>query len=274
MDETLLTMILHICASGAMMGIVLFIARRRHFFVRTSNDITMSWVEGVMPFFVFFGAFLLLSPLLITILRIFPDHDQNPVIRHAINFLAMALSISALAWYLCTRQRVIIKALFRGGVVENASMGFVSWLISFPCVVFMVRTSQLITQLFAGEYTGEQDAVIFFKESLVSPWLTATAVLFITLLIPAIEELLFRGYLQNLFKKVMSPYKAIVVTSALFAAAHCSLKQGYKNIEISLSLFVLSLFLGYIYERQRSLWSPIAHHAIFNGISMLFISIS
>ncbi|MEN9654812.1 MAG: hypothetical protein RL235_924, partial [Chlamydiota bacterium] len=41
------------------------------------------------------------------------------------------------------------------------------------------------------------------------------------------------------------------------------------NIPIIAALFTFSLFLGYVYERQRALIAPMGLHAMFNGISVL-----
>jgi membrane protease YdiL (CAAX protease family) len=96
---------------------------------------------------------------------------------------------------------------------------------------------------------------------------------------PILEELFFRGLLQTALieqgwgfvpREVPdisyrpSPahrWGAILITSLVFAAVHASLEQG-------LVLFVLSLGLGYLYERTGNLWAPITLHFLFNGINL------
>lgn len=51
---------------------------------------------------------------------------------------------------------------------------------------------------------------------------------------------------------------AVVVTSMLFAAVH--------PIWSWPAIFVLSLYLGFAYERRHNLWTCIALHALFNGL--------
>jgi membrane protease YdiL (CAAX protease family) len=36
-------------------------------------------------------------------------------------------------------------------------------------------------------------------------------------------------------------------------------------------IFVLSLMLGYLYERTGTLWAPIAVHFVFNAVNVLFV---
>ena len=56
-------------------------------------------------------------------------------------------------------------------------------------------------------------------------------------------------------------WAAIVVTSALFASVHAMWTWP--------PIFILSLCLGYAYERTGNLWVPILIHAVFNGVSTL-----
>ena len=62
-----------------------------------------------------------------------------------------------------------------------------------------------------------------------------------------------------------------MIASLIFAAFHFSTSQGLNNIELLVSLFVLSCFLGFLYERQESLLASMALHATFNAISILAI---
>ena len=109
-------------------------------------------------------------------------------------------------------------------------------------------------------------------------------------LVPVYEELLFRGHLQTLLVQVfarlrperdavMEPYAtpnaalmrpqgpspaakwmAIVVASLAFAVVH----EWWTMPPI----FLLSVCLGYAYERWNNLWVPIILHALFNALMM------
>ncbi|GAF76601.1 unnamed protein product, partial [marine sediment metagenome] len=62
---------------------------------------------------------------------------------------------------------------------------------------------------------------------------------------------------------------AILLSSFFFAAFHFSILQKWSNVTILVTLFVLSIFLGLLYERQKSLLSPIVLHSTFNFFSVL-----
>ena len=113
-----------------------------------------------------------------------------------------------------------------------------------------------------------------------------------TLVAPISEEFIFRGHLQSLLVRLFtrktrlaggfaiettpaSPVEplmvierraspqfywlAIVVTSFLFAAIHAPWMAP--------AIFVLSICIGYIYQRTGNLWAAIVVHALFNIVN-------
>ena len=113
------------------------------------------------------------------------------------------------------------------------------------------------------------------------------------LVAPLAEEILFRGVLQGwlqrwpnrrpenrgslIFGESASPHgnagdrpidwMAILLTSLVFAAAHYS--QGPAPV----SLFVLSLGIGYLYQRTGNLTACIVMHMILNTITLTLVSL-
>jgi membrane protease YdiL (CAAX protease family) len=87
------------------------------------------------------------------------------------------------------------------------------------------------------------------------------AVLFMAVVAaPLNEELLFRGIFQSGFRNITAvPWAPVIISSAIFAMAH-------QNPAHWPALFVLSMGLGYAYEKSGSLIQPIFMHSLFNGI--------
>jgi membrane protease YdiL (CAAX protease family) len=80
---------------------------------------------------------------------------------------------------------------------------------------------------------------------------------------PVAEEIFFRGLLQSMFRRYLGgPWPAILISAAMFAAAHASLYRDWP------ALFVLAVALGYNYERTGRLTSCMIAHAIFNAINI------
>ncbi|PCI78652.1 hypothetical protein COB21_00280 [Candidatus Aerophobetes bacterium] len=93
----------------------------------------------------------------------------------------------------------------------------------------------------------------------------------IALISPIIEEVAFRGMLQNALKKRISTTFSILITSCLFSFLHLSIHAGISNLPLFFSLFTFSCLLGFLYERQRSLFAPIGLHIMFNSINLVSI---
>lgn len=77
---------------------------------------------------------------------------------------------------------------------------------------------------------------------------------------PVAEELFFRVVVFNAWEREYGFWRALIGSSAIFAAIHLSL---FAFAPILLLAFVL----GYVYARTRSLLTVIAVHATFNAIS-------
>ena len=83
------------------------------------------------------------------------------------------------------------------------------------------------------------------------------------LIAPIIEELLFRGLLQSTLRSLgYGPWLSIAIGSFFFILFHAAPSHWP-------ALFVLSMSLGYSYERSGSLLRPIFIHAIFNATSVV-----
>ncbi|MGL5263711.1 MAG: lysostaphin resistance A-like protein, partial [Candidatus Rhabdochlamydia sp.] len=120
----------------------------------------------------------------------------------------------------------------------------------------------------------EQVAVRYLKKSIYSPSQLIPALIMIVCAAPIIEELLFRGCLQSYLKRYMKSSLAIIFSSLCFSVFHFSFSQGIGNVSLLFSLFVFALFLGFIYERQGSLFASIGLHMTLNVVSVVRILLS
>jgi len=153
----------------------------------------------------------------------------------------------------------------------NIAFGLFSWVIVYP---WMIAIGQIIGTLVQYIHQGEQVdqvAVRLLKDLMNQPMLLWLTMLAIVTIVPLIEELMFRGFLQTWLKSHVGRIQAIVCTSIVFSLFHYSESQGVGNIELLISLFVLSCYLGFLKERQNSLWPSIGLHAAFNFVSLVLI---
>lgn len=90
----------------------------------------------------------------------------------------------------------------------------------------------------------------------------------LVLLVPLVEELIYRVFLQSgILRIVRSRWLAVVLTSALFAASHWAvLPEGGKHAIGP--LFALSVAIGAAYERTGRLGVPIVIHSAYNAFNL------
>ena len=88
---------------------------------------------------------------------------------------------------------------------------------------------------------------------------------------PLIEELFYRGFLNNLLRGKVNAFVRMSIVSILFAVLHMPYIQNWIQF-IAYLIFSIVLFL--MYERRRSLFDAILLHSLYNGLLViLFIEI-
>ena len=84
------------------------------------------------------------------------------------------------------------------------------------------------------------------------------------ILIPAVEELLFRSLLYRSIKKSLSPFISAIISAVLFGFAH-------MEPDTIPQLIIIGLILAYVYEKSGSIYVPIALHATNNFITVMIL---
>lgn len=195
--------------------------------------------------------------------------------------MTILLNMSLLFWFGTKIDRLTMKKIWKDYSIGTCSpvyrdffIGICTWLLSFPVVVVIGQlTDMLLFSLFEFE-SYEQVAVRYLKMTLASPPLLAVALFTILIAAPIIEEFLFRGMLQNWLKLYVGRKAAILIAAFCFSLFHLAPSQGLGNISLIISLFSFACFLGFVYERQASLFASIGLHMTFNTISTLRILFS
>jgi membrane protease YdiL (CAAX protease family) len=154
---------------------------------------------------------------------------------------------------------------------KDLSFSLLSWVLSLPAVLAAAHFFSLFSLTLFGITEKEQVAVLYMRRSLECPLAAALAFFSVLVAAPLLEEYLFRGILQSYLRTRFSLAKAIALSSLFFSFFHFAPSQGVANIPLIGSLFVFSLYLGFAYEKTRSLWSSIGLHVTFNLISVIRI---
>jgi membrane protease YdiL (CAAX protease family) len=175
--------------------------------------------------------------------------------------------------------------------------GLLAGLIALPIVMPLMFAGSFVLEvlyrLMHYQHPTEHELLTVMKDA--PSQVRWTLVLGATVMAPVFEEFLFRGHLQTLLARFFTAtirrpdpasdalpvlpvldyampqaappprrltWTAVVITSLIFASVHPAWMAPL--------IFLLSLCLGYVYERTGSLWAPIVIHAAFNATSTVF----
>lgn len=243
--------------------------KQRFYRISFTPPINLSWRYVLGVFTIYFVMMFLVVQLFLSTLYFMARPFPPPI--SLINIVQAFIWITTLILIYFISMRFnqaefkrILKAPNTAPLFWDFSLGALSWLLAFPVVVIVGQLFDLILFVVFQFENYEQVAVRYLKSTLLSPSQLVIALLMIVVAAPCIEEFLFRGCLQNFFKKKTGPKVAILLSSLCFALFHFSSSQGLGNVPLISSLFVFALFLGFIYERQQSLIASISLHMTFN----------
>jgi len=88
----------------------------------------------------------------------------------------------------------------------------------------------------------------------------------IACLAPVIEEIVFRGILQNAIKRKAGPWIGIFLSACIFSFLHPQLPLGF------LPIMLLGIIFGMLAEARKSLVPSIIAHSMNNGVIIIFVS--
>ena len=84
-------------------------------------------------------------------------------------------------------------------------------------------------------------------------------------LVPILEEIFWRGYVQSRLQQFLSPTAAIVLTATMFTFSHSQYHHlDLYHISTIIGVFINSLVIGWLFHKTRSLVPVIVMHALLN----------
>jgi hypothetical protein len=235
-------------------------------------------------FLIYLSINLVISPLIAKLVLVYLHHLNPSITTLSVIFISYLQLVSMVATFLIVQAQIYRSNRFvyvklwknrKNGRTRpfefDIGIGALTWLLSFPIVSILGDVAEKLLQALFGYSASEQVAVKFVKLASEAPIALVSALISVIFMAPFVEEFLFRGLLQTFLRKRAGSKSAVLLSALLFAVFHFSFSQGLGNITFIFSLFILGLFLGILYERQRSLWAPIGLHMTFNIISALRI---
>lgn len=85
-----------------------------------------------------------------------------------------------------------------------------------------------------------------------------------------LQEFLFRGYMQSLFRKSLSAFQNVALASVVFSLSHYFAATPHFFLLMVTTLFA-GFAWGYAYEKERNLVGPIVSHLILGSLIFLLL---
>lgn len=198
-------------------------------------------------------------------------------------FLSSLFSFFCLFGYCLTLNKNLLRRIFffdkHFSMKKIPVIFFQSVFILILFYPFLQITTAFITSILERVFSVknlfvEQTLVSRFKESYMNLKFESLFLFTVTIIVPCIEEFLFRGVMQSFLREKLSRKSGIFISSFFFSLAHFSILQGIGNIVLLINLFIFSLCIGWFYERVQSLIAPIFLHMLFNGYNSYLIILS
>ena len=179
----------------------------------------------------------------------------------------LAFAVTGAAVYAVARKTepAPSSSLGLSGVSNSRDMvlGLGLYLLFLPAIFGAGLVSPWLVERLGGVAEGQE--VLLGIGSLEGDKLVF-AVMIAAIVIPFFEELLFRGFVQPLLVQNFRETGGVVLTAAFFAYIH----PGWVPF---LPIFCLSLVLGALYLRTRSLRAVVLVHGLHNALVLsLFLS--
>lgn len=198
-------------------------------------------------------------------MQMFNGLEVEETFRQAAGSLVSQSLIAVIIFFVA--RAAFNKGLGRGGLgLESKKIGrdFVGGVVFglsavAVCMIAVYFVVALVKMIWP-DYQPVDHKFITAVETASTGW---KVVIFLSAVVGASvsEELLFRGIFQSTLRKYLPPWISILFVSLLFAAVHAEPQNKP-------SLFLLSVLLGWSYEKTGRITLPIFIHAIFNCIML------
>jgi len=176
-------------------------------------------------------------------------------------------SIGVMLFFIDQKMTVISVLLFiylNKYDIEKTKKVYTTEKLKNTLILFIIANIVIYFISISSKYLlhefDEQNIVQYFKHNKI----TKLAVLNTVVIVPIIEEIVFRGLFYKLLRSYFSIVPSMLISSIIFSIVH-------ENILVLIVLFSLGLILCYSYERNKSIIYPIVIHSLFNLLMLLLI---
>ena len=192
---------------------------------------------------------------------IFEDYIlESPLTQAVFTILVDAIALALIIivpWRLFKCQTNIREMGVEGNLtwtdIGLAPVGFIAYMV-------MALVGQWVLPFI--DWKAEQDIGYELSSLFGSELLIVCVVLVV--IVPIVEELIFRGWLYGKLRKLVPVWLAVILVSILFGVMHAPLN-------VSINVFFLSIALCAMREMTGTIYSGILLHMLKNGIALALL---
>jgi membrane protease YdiL (CAAX protease family) len=218
-----------------------------------------------VPLFIWFGAISLATSIKENLLPDLPGWQK----AFLDNLILCIGEITAIAVIILLARESFARRLKGFGlnlrtIPKDFPAALLNLLSVWPIIAAaMVLTMRLGELLWGPDFEIQPHEELELIRAYSQPPVRVLIIITAVTIVPVFEEMLFRGLFQTMLRSIFpNGWLSIVISSVLFILAHA-------NAEHWPGLFVLSLSMGYAYEKSGSLLRPIFIHCLFNATSII-----
>ena len=176
---------------------------------------------------------------------------------------ALTLELAVASWVLLwvkLRHHVNLSVVGlgyrKGDLGAGVATGMTGWIVAYAAG----GAAQLIVRVVTGHTPSQPEQLPSGLQGngIVLAFITAGVAA------PFAEELFFRGFLYQAFRRWRGVGQAIVLSAAVFAVTHV-------DPLLIVGIFPLGILLARLFERRRSLGATMTAHMTFNLISLILV---
>lgn len=219
---------------------------------------------------------LLVGNVCVLIFQQLQNEDWSPLQKQAIGMVIVYL-VQGLVILILLNKLLHARAKHPSSdaqvplsVIPAIGIGLVGFLIAFP----IAQGSGMVLGWLQGMLTNvvpedvAHETLKALQDAPSDRWSLLVMVL-VVLAAPVVEEFSYRGLVQQGFRRLGgNRVGAVLLTSVLFVFIHIPVVPSASILPAVTTLLLLSLFLGWIYERTGRLIAPIIAHGLFNATNL------
>ncbi|KAL9678247.1 hypothetical protein QQ045_016089 [Rhodiola kirilowii] len=193
------------------------------------------------------------------------DPQMEALLQLTIQTLELIIVLSLLDY--ATKPESEALSFLKSSKLSSQRKWWLASSVGFVVLILLIFLTSIVEDVLFGPKLQAANKAIL-KEILQSSDITKTACfLAYCVIIPLLEEIVYRGYLLSTLASKTKWQYAVLMSSLVFSAAHFSIDDAFQ-------LFVIGCILGCSYCWTGNLRTSILIHSMYNAVSLVITLVS